>query len=118
VTDQKKPRRSAFDSWASQSGDTPAIATPPAPIDLMGAELKKRNRGWEKEHHTYSYRGVPADIHNQVVALASHLEVNTDEVVQVFVRYSLSCLDKGILTISPRPKAQRIELDPLFWTQS
>jgi hypothetical protein len=79
----------------------------------MGAEPKKRNRGWEKEHHTHSYRGVPQEIHNQVVALADYLQVTTDEIVQVFVQYGLSCLDRDILTLSPRPKARRMTLFPL-----
>jgi predicted choloylglycine hydrolase len=71
------------------------------------AKPKERNRQWEKEHRTHSYRGVPPEIHNQVVALASHLQVTTDEIVQAFVQYGLSCLEDGILTISPRPKVGR-----------
>jgi hypothetical protein len=79
----------------------------------MGAEPKKRNRGWEKEHHTHSYRGIPQGIHEQVFALADRLQVTMDEIVEVFVQYGLSCLDQGILIISPRPKAQRMTLFPL-----
>ncbi len=110
---KKMQRRSAFESWTDQAGGTPSQATPPTPIDLMGVEPKKRNRGWEKEHRTHSYRGVPPEVHKQVTALASQLDVNIDEVVQVFVRYSLSCLNRNILTLSPRPKAQRMTLFPL-----
>jgi len=106
----RKQRRSAFDSW-SPIGETPAI--PPAPIDLMSAKKRKRDRKWEKEHRTCSYRGVPQYLHQQVIALASQLQVNTDEVVQVFVKYGLSCLEQEILTISPHPKAQRMTLFPL-----
>jgi hypothetical protein len=105
---QKKSceRRSAFNDWGhSSQASTSPVPTPPSPIDLIGVEPKKRNRGWEKEHHTHSYRGVPKEIHDEVVALADHLQVTTDEIVQVFVQYALSCLDRGILTICPRPKA-------------
>jgi len=106
-------RRSAFASWRGQDSVAASSPVPPAPIDLMGAVPKKRNRQWEKGHRTHSYRGVPQVIHDQVVALASRLQVTTDEVVEVFVRYGLSCLDQGILIISPRPKAQRMTLFPL-----
>jgi hypothetical protein len=110
---EKRKRRSAFDSWTDQSGEAGTPPAPPTPIDLMGAEPKKRNRGWEKSHKARPYRGVSADVHEQVVALASHLLVTTDEVAQMFVQYSLSCLANEILTISPRPKAQRMTLFPL-----
>ena len=77
-------RRSAFASWRGQDAVAASSPVPPTPIDLIGAVPKKRNRQWEKEHRTHSYRGVPQGIHNQVVGLASRLQVTTDEIVQVF----------------------------------
>ena len=113
---KSRPRRSAFGDWSqlpSQAAASP-VPPPPTPIDLIGvAKPKERNRQWEKEHRAHSYRGVPPEIHNQVVGLAGNIQVTTDEIVQVFVQYGLSCLDRGILTISPRPKAQRMTLFPL-----
>jgi hypothetical protein len=114
TANKKTTRRSAFDTW--QKGQKPDTGTvpPPSPLDQMVvAAPRKRSRDWEKGHHTCSYRGVPHDLHEQVVALAFHLQVNTDDVVQAFVQFGLSCLDKDILTISPRPKAQRMTLFPL-----
>jgi len=109
----KKPqRRGAFDTWqAGQQAETPI--PPPSPLDQMNvARTHQRGREWEKAHRPFSYRGVPADLHEQILALASSLNVNVDEVVQVFVQYGLSSLEKGILTISPRPRAQRMTLFP------
>ena len=117
MSKKNSPRRNAFGDWSQQPSPqamASSVPHPPTPIDLIGvAKPKERNRQWEKDHRTHSYRGVPPAIHNQVVALASHLQVTTDEVVQVFVQYGLSCLERGILTISPRPKAQRMTLFPL-----
>jgi hypothetical protein len=110
-------RRSAFEEWVQERPERvqgqSALPAPLTPMDLMGPEPKMRNRRWEKEHHTHSYRGVPHEIHDQVIDLAEHLQVSTDEIVQVFVQYGLSCIARGILTISPRPKAQRMTLFPL-----
>jgi len=117
MTAKKTQRRSALGDWGvdgqpgNQAAVTPTI--PVSPLDqIQGAELKKRNRTWEQGHRTCSYRGVPQDIQDQVVALATSLLVNTDELVQVFVQYGLSCIEREILTISPRPKAQRMTLFP------
>jgi hypothetical protein len=114
TSNKKTTRRSAFDSWQNGQQSDTEIVPPPSPLDQMSvAAPRKRSRSWEKEHRTCSYRGVPQELHDQVAALAFHLHVNTDEVVQVFMQYGLSCFDKGILTISPRPKAQRMTLFPL-----
>ena len=108
------PRRGAFDDWKKQADSTASVPPPPTPLSQMNvAKPRQRSREWEKGHRTYSYRGVPPELHEQVIALASHLQVNTDDVVQVFVHFGISCLSKGILTISPRPKAQRMTLFPL-----
>ena len=117
MSKKNSPRRNVFGDWSQQPSPqamASSVPHPPTPVDLIGvAKPKERNRQWEKDHRTHSYRGVPPAIHNQVVALASHLQVTTDEVVQVFVQYGLSCLERGILTISPRPKAQCMTLFPL-----
>lgn len=117
MADKKPQRRSALADWTGDGQPSQAAQTPVSPVSpldqIRGAEPRKRNRTWEGQHHTCSYRGVPQDIQDQVVALAASLLVNTDELVQVFVQYGLSCLERGILTISPRPKAQRMTLYPL-----
>jgi len=111
---KKTTRRGAFDSWQKDQQPDTGIIPPPSPLDQMSiASPRKRSRSWEKGHRTCSYRGVPQELHGQVVALAFHLQVNTDEVVAVFVQFGLSCVDKGFLAISPRPKAQRMTLFPL-----
>jgi hypothetical protein len=120
----KPHRREALESLASlaatpANNDTwtgiPAQATPAAPsvLDTIAA-AKRRSRGreWEKSHHTFSYRGVPADLRDQVLALASYLNVNVDELVQVFVQYGQSCLSKGTLSIEARPREGRMTLFP------
>ena len=116
MSKKSSPRRNVFGDWGQPSSQAavPLVPPPPTPIDLIGvAKPKERNRQWEKGHRAHSYRGVPQEIHNQVIGLAGHLQVTNDEVVQVFVQYGLSCLERGILTISPRPKAQRMTLFPL-----
>jgi hypothetical protein len=116
-TKKSDQRRSAFEEWVQEQPERvqgqSTIPAPLTPMDLMGPEPKMRNRSWEAKHKARPYRGVPSEIHNQVVALAENLKVPADEVAQVFVQYGLSCLDRGILTISPRPKAERMTLYPL-----
>jgi hypothetical protein len=111
----KPTRRSALDAWPPtvEPGEKTIPATlPPSPLDLISAKQHKRRREWEKTHRARPYRGVPSDLHEQTLALASSLDVNTDEVVQVFVQYGLACVEKSVLTINARPKSQRMTLFP------
>jgi hypothetical protein len=73
---------------------------------------KRRDRKWEQQNRSHSYRGVPPDVHEQVVDLARSLQVNVDEVAQVFVSYGLSCIECGLLPIVAHPNAQRMTLFP------
>lgn len=80
------------------------------PERLEEKEPKKRKREWEKTHPPRCYRGVPADIRENIKRLASELRVSTDEVVRVFLEYGLTCIERGTLTISGVPSQRRVRM--------
>ena len=68
-----------------------------------GRRPAKRNRKWEKEHRPYRYVNVSVELREQVLALAEHLGVTTDEVARAFVEYGVECVDEEKLYLRPQP---------------
>jgi len=71
---------------------------------------KKRKREWEKYHKPKHYRGVPAEVRNQVKEVAEELGVAVDEVARAFIEYSLMCVQRGSLTLSGTPSQRRVRM--------
>ncbi|WP_322793578.1 hypothetical protein [Bellilinea sp.] len=88
-------------------------------IGLMKGPKKPRNRAWEKEHRAKTFRGVPEEVSDKVVAIADQLGVTADEVARAFMEYGLYCMERETLTVQPKIKGARMTLYPLDsgWTQ-
>lgn len=88
----------------SQIGDPERVEA------AMQKKAAERKREWEKAHKPKHYRGVPADIRQQVKEIAGSLNVPADEVAQAFIEYSLMCLTRGTLVLSGMPSQQRVRM--------
>lgn len=88
-------------------------SSPPALIDsLRVAEVKQRDRRWERDHHAFTYRGIPTELKEAVKEVAENIQVNTDEVARVFLEFGLQCHRFGEIQLRPNPKGQRMTLFP------
>jgi hypothetical protein len=81
-----------------------------APGRLDESPPKTRRREWEKNHKPKHYRGVPAEVRDQVKQIARDLCVPADEVARAFIEYSLFCLQRGSLTLSGIPSQRRVRM--------
>ena len=118
------PRRDAFtglrDSkkWTDVEDNQQHSSTmlPAQPLDLIPTAdfKKKRSREWERNHRseTVTYRGIPRHVVNLIVEIAQSLSVPRDEVVRVFLEYSVSLYRNRQLKLYAFPKAQRMTLFP------
>ncbi len=88
-------------------------------IGLMKGPKKPRNRAWEKGHRAKTFRGVPEEVSDKVVAIADQLGVTADEIARAFLEYGLYCMERETLTVQPKIKGTRMTLYPLDsgWTQ-
>jgi len=116
------PRRDPFDRLKgvqitpaeSEHAGQPEQPRPASVLDdLRVAEKKKRRRQYEMAYPTVSFRGIPAEINEQILALANEHHVMAGEIVDTFLSYGLRCVDRGTLPLEPRPKAARMTLYPL-----
>ncbi|MEW6181512.1 MAG: hypothetical protein AB1522_16570 [Chloroflexota bacterium] len=80
------------------------------PEQLEEKESKARNREWEKANKPKHYRGVPAEIREQVKEVAEELEVTADEVARAFLEYGLLCIQRGTLVIQPAASQRRVKM--------
>jgi len=71
---------------------------------------KTRRREWEKHHRPKHYRGVPAEVRDQIKKVARELCVPADEVARAFIEYSLLCLQRGSLILSGIPSQRRVRM--------
>ncbi|MEW6287774.1 MAG: hypothetical protein AB1509_16275 [Chloroflexota bacterium] len=88
----------------SQIGDPERVEA------AMQKKAAERKREWEKAHPSRCYRGVPADIRQQVKEIAETLGVPADEVARAFFEYSLVCLNRGTLTLAGVPSQRRVRM--------
>jgi len=79
----------------------------------VGHKGKSRKREWEKMNPAKTYRGVPRDIRNRIVEIATNLNVRADDVARAFFEYGLQCIQYGSLRLDDaRPKGLRMTLYP------
>ena len=118
-------RRDPFGSWSPQSQQSekqPAVPLPqaPSPLDMIPSKSQpKRGREWEKDHRSYSYRGVPRDLQLAVADVAMDLQVTVDEVARYFLLQALTDYQNGDLRVAPQLKAAKWTLFPVNgWGQA
>lgn len=80
------------------------------PERLEERQPRGRKREWEKSHPHHCYRGVPAEVHDQVKQVANDLGVPVDEVARAFIEYSLMCIQQGNLILSGMPSQRRVRM--------
>jgi hypothetical protein len=123
-------RRNAFSSLSDQSDDSSGSSgntaaqieqinrssKPSSPLDFIpnAAPKKKRSRTWEKSYqgHVVTYRGIPPQVREGLISLASSLNVPVDEVARAFLEFGVDQYQSGGIRLSPFPKAQRMTLFP------
>lgn len=71
---------------------------------------KERKREWERANPSRCYRGVPAEIREQVKEVAEELEVTADEVARAFLEYGLVCIRRGTLRVNSLPSQRRMRM--------
>ena len=103
---KKIQRRNAFDNLPDQDGAA-AMPTPPSPIDLMGAETKKRNREYEKRNRSFTYRLTDKELGAKIATVAASLQVTADEVARAFVEAGIREARAGRIPFDSVPPVQR-----------
>ena len=84
---------------------------PLEPMEAIPAALErrpsraKRNRAWEAKHRTRSYRYIPDEVHQEIVAIAQQMHVPTGEIVRRLLEYGLEALREGRLALAPHPRS-------------
>lgn len=73
-------------------------------------KTKERKREWEKANPSRCYRGVPAEIREQIKEVAEELGVTADEVARALLEYGLLCIQRGTLVIEPAASQRRVRM--------
>jgi len=100
----KKKRQATNDPFAALE------EVPLEPADAIPAVLgrrpsrAKRNRQWERRNKARSYRYIPDEVHNRIVALARQMHVPTGEIVRALLEYGLKAFEEGRLEFQPQPR--------------
>ncbi len=80
------------------------------PERLEPREPTRRKRDWEKAHPPRCYRGVPAEVRQEICEIARDLSVPADEVARAFMEYGLQCVKNGTLTLTGRASQTRVKM--------
>ena len=93
-------------------GETDIPAPPDIYDNLRVAELRKRNRHWEKEHNSRKvvYRGVDPKLALRVKEIAGDFEVREGEVARFLLEYALRAYHEGDLDLIPHPNPDRMRM--------
>lgn len=86
------------------------ISDPERIEEAKKPQSKERKRKWEKLNKPKHYRGVPAEIREQIKEVAEELEVTADEVARAFIEYSLMSLKRGTLVLDGVPSQRRARM--------
>lgn len=97
---------------------------PPAKPRTVAEQLRvaaprpepKRNRKWENEHPSVTFRKVPAEIRGAVTEIAGATGYTVDQVAQAFLEYALFCHRRGELTLETGLGPNGVTLFPGGWS--
>lgn len=107
---KKSKRRNAFEEWAggnqSSGAETPVL--PPSPLDgMIVAAPRQRNREYEKQNRSFTYRLTDKELGTRIAAVAISLQVTADEVARVFVEVGMREASAGRIPFDSIPPVQR-----------
>ena len=94
----------------------PDETTPARPPDIFEslpvAEIRQRDRSWERRHQHKKavYRGVDPKAALRVREIATELNVPTGEVARALLEYGLDAYGRGDLNLVPRPNPARLRM--------
>ena len=86
----------------------PSALLPPPPTRA------KRNRAWEKKHNVdlVHYRGVPRNVQEEVIAIASDLGVTVGEVARAMLEHGITSYKAGKMLLHPEVTTGKVTLFP------
>jgi hypothetical protein len=71
-----------------------------------------RNRAWEKQHPSMTYRLVPPEVREAVKEIAHQLGCTTDILAETLLQYGHRCYQRGDLRLQPQPTPHGLRLYP------
>ena len=95
---------------------TAAASVPAEPTEALPKILQKRpseakrNRQWDAQHPTKSYRGIPEEVDAALRDIAAELNVNKGEVARAFLEHALHAYRQGDLVLQPQFRTGRMTL--------
>ena len=102
-------RRNPF----GQIPDASPTASPPDIFEsLPVAEIRQRDRAWERRHLNKKvvYRGIDPYAALRVREIADELNVPTGEVARALLEYGLDAYSHGEMDLTPRPNPARLRM--------
>ena len=96
------------ESGKRRQPSTPKASIPP-PESTTG-----RDRSWDREHNylVATYRGIPRELHHQIVEIAKKKDVPVGEVARAFLEYALEAYQDGDLELNAAPVLGKRTLYP------
>jgi len=119
--------------WEHESNAAETSATPsawdrlketvpptPEPPQTILAQLRPpakrprplRNRKWEKQHPSMTYRLVPQEVREAVKEIANQLGCTADLLAETLLQYGRHCYQRGELRLQPQPTPRGLRLYP------
>ena len=100
------------DPFQQPEEDTSIPKPPDIYENLRVAELRKRDRSWEKEHQNQKvvYRGVDPKLALRVKEIAGGIEVREGEVARFLLDYALRAYESGELDLISHPDPERMRM--------
>jgi hypothetical protein len=77
-----------------------------------------RNRDWEKDHPSMTYRLVPKEVRGAVKEIAGQLRCTADLVAGALLAYAITCYQRGDLRLHPQPTHFGLRLFPENYQQT
>lgn len=82
-----------------ENAPEPAAAKPSTLKHRPGTS--SRNRNWDREHPPTCYRGIPKELHADIVAIAQELALPPGDIARKFLEYGLAAYRAGHIRLEP-----------------
>lgn len=78
---------------------------------------KVRDRSWESQHPSKTYRKVPHEVRDTVNEIAAAYEYNASQIAQAFLEYALMCFQRGDFELNLELDKHGVTLMPGGWSE-
>jgi len=104
-------------AWDRLKGTVhPTPEPPPTILEQLRPPAKRptplRNRAWEKQHPSMTYRLVPKEVREAVKAIADQLGCTADMIAETLLQYGRHCYQRGDLRLQTQPTPRGLRLYP------